>query len=122
MNTQVTLPLWLLVLILAFAAVAALTHVFVLPVRWFFRRRMKKLVAQLNTRLDQPIRPFKLMRRNDMIVRLIHDPEVMEAVVAEAAQTGEPESVVFARARKYARETVPSFSASVYFGFATRSG
>ncbi len=91
MNTQVTLPLWLLVLILAFAAVAALTHVFVLPVRWFFRRRMEKLVAQLNTRLDQPIRPFKLMRRNDMIVRLIHDPEVMEAVVAEAAQTGEPE-------------------------------
>ena len=121
MNAPVTLPLWLLVLILAFAAVAALTHVFVPPVRWFFRRRMERLVAQLNTRLDQPIRPFKLMRRADMIVRLVHDPDVMEAVVAEAAATGEPESVTFARARRYAREIVPSFSATMYFTFATRA-
>ncbi|WP_343080943.1 1-acyl-sn-glycerol-3-phosphate acyltransferase [Ostreiculturibacter nitratireducens] len=121
MTQPVTLPLWLLLLILAFAAVAALTHVFVPPVRWFFRRRMERLVERLNARLDQPIRPFKLMRRPDMIVRLVHDPEVMEAVVAEAAEKGEPESVVFARARRYAKEIVPAFSATVYFGFATRA-
>ena len=36
-------------------------------VRWFFRRRMERAVAQLNARLDRPIAPFKLMERPDMI-------------------------------------------------------
>ena len=103
MFRTVEVPVWLLALIVLFAAVAALTHVLVPSVRWYFRRRMEHLVGQLNKRLAQPIRPFKLMRRNDMIVRLVHDPGVMAAVVAEAAQTGEPESVVFGRARRYAR-------------------
>lgn len=120
MFRTVEVPVWLLALIVLFAAVAALTHVLVPSVRWYFRRRMEHLVGQLNKRLAQPIRPFKLMRRNDMIVRLVHDPGVMAAVVAEAAQTGEPESVVFGRARRYAREIVPAFSASVYFGIAAR--
>ncbi len=34
---------------------------------------------------------------------------------------GIPESVAFQQARRYAREIVPSFSATVYFGFATRA-
>jgi glycerol-3-phosphate O-acyltransferase len=121
MTQTVAVPLWLLVLILAFAAVAALTHVFVPPVRWFFRRRMERLVARLNTRLHRKIEPWKLMRRQDMIVRLVHDPGVMEAVVEHAQQTGTPESVVFAQAKAHAREIVPAFSATVYFGVAMRA-
>jgi glycerol-3-phosphate O-acyltransferase len=109
------------VLILAFAAASALTHVLVPSVRWFFRRRMERAVAQLNQRLARPIAPFKLMARNDMIVRLVHDPKVMEAVVDHAHAAGVPESVAFQQARHYAREIVPSFSATVYFGFATRA-
>jgi glycerol-3-phosphate O-acyltransferase len=61
------------------------------------------------------------MRRQDMIVRLVHDPAVMEAVVEHARASGEPESVAFQQARAHAREIVPSFSATVYFGFATRA-
>ncbi len=34
---------------------------------------------------------------------------------------GIPENVAFEQARRYAREIVPSFSATVYFGFATRA-
>lgn len=120
MTQTVAVPLWLLVLILAFAATAALTHVLVPSVRWFFRRRMERMVEQLNARLDRPIKPFKLMRRQDMIVRLVHDPSVMEAVVDHAHASGEPESVAFQQARAYAREIVPGFSATLYFSIATR--
>jgi len=121
MTQPVTLPFWLLALILGFAVVTFASHFLFPSVRWFFRRRMERVVARLNARLDRPIQPFKLMRRHDMIMRLIHDPEVMEAVVDESAKTGVPEQVVLARARSYAREIVPSFSASVYFGIATRA-
>jgi len=121
MSATVTLPLWLVVLALLLAAVAALDRFLVPSVRWFFRRRMERVVAQLNTRLDRPIEPFKLMRRADMIIRLIYDPRVMEAVVDYARDTGVPESVAFEEARSYAREIVPSFSASAYFGFAIQA-
>ena len=56
-----------------------------------------------------------------MIVRLVHDPAVMQAVVDHAHETGVPESVAFQQARNYAREIVPGFSALIYFGFATKA-
>ncbi len=121
MFAPVTLPLWLFVLIVLFAAVAFASNFLFPSVRWFFRRRMERVVAELNKRLDRPIQPFKLMERNDMIVRLAHDPKVMEAVVATAAETKEPETVVLERAKRYAREIVPSFSATLYFGLGARA-
>lgn len=121
MFRSVTLPLWLFVLILVFAGVTFASHFLFPSVRWFFRRRMERVVERLNRRLAHPIQPFKLMARPDMIVRLAHDPEVAEAIAAEAAATGVPETVQLERARRYAREIVPAFSASVYFGFAARA-
>lgn len=120
MTQPVTLPLWLLILILAFAAVTALSHFLLPSVRWFFRKRMERVVARLNTRLKRPIEPFKLARRHDMIQRLVYDPAVSEAVAAQAHSEGIPENVAFEQARRYAREIVPSFSATMYFGFGTR--
>jgi len=55
-----------------------------------------------------------------MIQRLIYDPQVSQAIVDHAKSTGVPERVVFAEAESYAREIVPSFSASAYFGIAIR--
>lgn len=121
MTTTVHLPLWLLILILLFAAVTALSHFLLPSVRWFFRKRMERVVARLNTRLERPIEPFKLARRHDMIQRLIYDPEVAQAIVDHAKEEEVPENVAFELARKYAREIVPSFSASAYFGFAIRA-
>ena len=121
MTKTVAVPLWLLVLILGFAGVAFASHFLFPSVRWFFRRRMERVVAGLNSRLERPLDPFKLMARQDLIVRLCYDPRVMEAVVEHARATGVPESVAFQEARGYAREIVPSFSATVYFGFATRA-
>lgn len=120
MSGTVTLPVWAFVLILGFAAVTFASHFLFPSVRWFFRRRMERAVARLNLRLKRPIAPFKLARRYDMIQRLIYDPAVTEAIVAQTRRTGEPESVGFQTARRYAREIVPAFSATVYFSFGTR--
>ncbi|MDO6478480.1 1-acyl-sn-glycerol-3-phosphate acyltransferase [Shimia thalassica] len=120
MTSTVELPLWLFILILLFALVTAASHLLFPSVRWFFRRRMEKAVARLNQRLERPIEPFKLARRHDMIQRLIYSPDVTEAIVEHAREQGIPENVAFEEAKGYAREIVPSFSASAYFGFAIR--
>ncbi len=120
MTQMVSVPLWLLLLILAFAGVTFASHFLFPSVRWFFRRRMEKAVAGLNERLTRPIQPFKLARRYDMIQRLVYDPEVTSAIFEEARNEGIPENVAFERATRYAREIVPSFSATMYFTIGAR--
>ena len=120
MNRTVELPLWLLVLIVLFAAVTAATHLLFPSVRWFLRRRAERLVSRLNERLARPIEPFRLARRTDMIARLSYDPVVAEAIARESVATGDREDVAFERAQRYAREIVPAFSAFLYFNVATR--
>ncbi|MGJ8604465.1 MAG: 1-acyl-sn-glycerol-3-phosphate acyltransferase [Marivita sp.] len=121
MTTQVTLPLWAFILILLFAGVTFASHFLFPSVRWFFRRRMERAVSRLNARLERPIQPFKLLRRQDMIQRIVYDPDVTQAIVDHAKSEGVREDVAFERARRYAREIVPSFSAWAYFGFAIRA-
>ena len=120
MTRVVELPLWLLVLILAFATVTFASHFLFPSVRWFFRKRLERAVAQLNERLERPIEPFKLARRYDMVQRLSYDPEVAKAIVDHARKAGIPEQVAFEKAQRYAREIVPRFSATAYFGFGIR--
>ena len=120
MTQPVTLPLWAFVLILLFAGFTFASHFLFPSVRWFFRKRAERVVARLNERLRKPIEPFKLARRYDMIQRLIYDPEVTAAIVEHARDNNVPESVAFEKAKNYAREIVPSFSATAYFTFGMR--
>jgi glycerol-3-phosphate O-acyltransferase len=120
MSASVELPFWLVILILALAAVAALDRIIGPGLRWFLRRRMERAVEELNKRLERPIQPFKLMRRQDQVIRLVYDSHVMEAVEAYAREQGIPPNVAFAKAQSYAREIVPGFSTATYFGFAIR--
>ncbi|MEO0389455.1 MAG: 1-acyl-sn-glycerol-3-phosphate acyltransferase [Pseudomonadota bacterium] len=120
MTQTVELPIWLFVVIVLFAAVTFASHFLFPSVRWFFRRRLERAVTRLNERLTVKIQPFKLLRRQDMIQRLVYDPQVTEAIVQHAAENGVREDVAFQIARRYAREIVPSFSAFTYFGFGTR--
>ncbi|NOD34987.1 MULTISPECIES: 1-acyl-sn-glycerol-3-phosphate acyltransferase [unclassified Ruegeria] len=120
MTQTVELPLWLFLLIVVFAMVTFASHFLFPSVRWFFRRRLERAVSRLNQRLQRPIQPFKLARRHDMIQRLIYDPQVGQAVQQHAQDEGIPEAVAFEKARRYAREIVPSFSAFAYFSFAIR--
>ena len=119
MFETIELPMWFVVIAAIFAAIAALERALIPSVRWFFRRRMERVVSQLNARLDRPIEPFKLARRHDMTQRLLYHPDVMQAVNDHARKEGIPENVAFQEAQKYAREIVPSFSATVYFTVAS---
>ncbi len=121
MFRAIEVPLWLLVLILGFATVSFATHFLFPSVRWYFRRRAEAGLARLNARRDRKIDLFKLARRSDMVARLSYDPKVVEAAMAHATATGVPGDVAFQEARCYAREIVPGFSATVYFGFGTRA-
>lgn len=121
MFNTVELPIWALILICLLAAVTAASHLLFPSVRWFFRRRAERVVARLNQRLTRPIQPFKLARRHDMIQNVLYDPDVIRAVNEYAESKGIPDNVAFETAERYAREIVPSFSASVYFGFGIRA-
>lgn len=114
------MPIWAFVLIILFAGVTFASHFLFPSVRWFFRKRAERVIAKVNQRLQRPIEPFKLARRYDMIQRLIYDPEVTQAVADHARKEKIPENVAFEQARRYAREIVPSFSATAYFGVGIR--
>lgn len=120
MTATLEMPVWLVVLVLALAAIATLDRIIGPGLRWFLRRRMERAVEELNKRLERPIRPLNLMRRQDQVTRLIYDPHVMEAVDAYARDQDMPPNVAFEKARSYAREIVPGFSTATYFGFAIK--
>lgn len=120
MEGTIEIPIWLAVLAGLFALIAVLDKLLLPSVRWYFRKRFNRAVEKLNTRLQLKIQPFKLTRRKVLIDRLAHDPCIMEAIAKEAANSGTPPEVLAEKARKYAREIVPHFSAFAYFGFAAR--
>ncbi|HJW80742.1 MAG TPA: hypothetical protein VJ396_00735, partial [Acidiferrobacterales bacterium] len=115
MSTPVVLPLWLFLLIIAFAAWALAERVLVPGVRWLLRRRINRVIDEVNTRLNISIRPFQLTKRQVLIDRLVYDPKVLEAMQAYAADQHMPREVAQARVLKFAREIVPAFNAYIYF-------
>jgi glycerol-3-phosphate O-acyltransferase len=120
MFQTVSLPLWMLVLLLLFAAVTFASHFLFPSVRWFFRARAERALQRLNARLDRPIELFKLAARQDMIARLVYDKDVLQAVTETARTRKMPGAVALEEAKHYAREIVPSFSTFLYFGLAAR--
>ncbi len=115
MTTEVTLPLWLVLLAGALALWAALTRILVPGVRWMLRRRVNRLIEDLNRRLPVKIPPFALARRRALIDRLSFDPKVLAAVEAESFATGKPRAVLMGEVERYAGEIVPAFNAYLYF-------
>jgi glycerol-3-phosphate O-acyltransferase len=120
MTSPVAVPLWLMLIVGALALWALLDHVLIPALRAFMRRRFNRTIEDLNTRLKLRIQPFKLAKRQALIDQLIFDPEVLRAVEAYAAENKVPREAAQQRARRYAQEIVPSFSAYAYFGIGTR--
>ena len=120
MSSTVTLPVWLVAIVAALALCSVLDRVLIPSVRWLLRRRINRAIDELNTRLKLRIQPFKLAKRDALIDRLVFDPDVLRAIEDYAATNGVPREVAQARARRYAREIVPSFSHYAYFGVGTR--
>lgn len=115
MTDPVTLPLWLAVLLVILAAWAALDRLLVPSVRWYLRRRVNRVIDELNTRLRLEIPAFQRTRRQVLIDRLLYDPKVLQAAEEHAREHGMPREVALAAAERYAREIVPAFNAYFYF-------
>ena len=119
MSARVELPLWLVLVLLLLAGWAALDRVLVPSVRWYLRRRLNRVIDELNARLKIGIQPFQRTRRQVLIDRLLYDPLVLEAAAAAARDRQMPREVVLADVERYAREIVPAFNAYFYFRLGT---
>jgi glycerol-3-phosphate O-acyltransferase len=113
----IELPTWLVVIASVLALIGFIDRLLMPTARWMLRRRVNEAIEELNTRLKLRIQPFKLTRRESLIDRLVYDQELVKAIEAHAAATGEPRAVVLSRVQEYAREIVPSFNAWTYFRF-----
>src|ERR1700730_267715 len=119
MSRGLTLPLWLAVLLGVFAAWAALDRLLVPGVRWYLRRRVNRVIDELNTQLRLAIKTFQRTRGRVLIDRLLFDAKVVEAVEVFAREQLLPHDVVMARVERYAREIVPAFNGYFYFRLGT---
>lgn len=115
MGDPVSVPRWAVVL---FGALAAWTlwTVFLIPsMRWVLRRRVNRVLDELDTRLKIRVQPFKLTKRRVLVDRLSFDDEVQEEARRWAREEGVSEERALARVENYANEIVPSFNAYAYF-------
>ncbi len=117
---DVLLPVWFIAGLSLLAALAVLDRLLVPSVRWALRVRADRAIDRLNTQLKLRIQPFKMTRRTLLIDRLLHDPDVLAAVDTHASTTKQPVEAAMRRAKGFAREIVPSFSAYTYFKVGAR--
>lgn len=115
MAGQITISIWIFILLIAIATIAVLDRVLIPSSRWFLRRRVNRVIEEIGTRLDIEIRPFQLTKRQVLIDRLVYDPKVIEAIQEYAREHNMPLEIVQDNVRTYAREIVPSFNAYLYF-------
>jgi len=119
MSGRVSLPLWLALLLALLAAWAVLDRLLVPSVRWYLRRRVNRVIDEVNARLKLEIPAFHRTKRQVLIDRLLYDPKVVEAVDLFAREQSMPREVVMARVERYAREIVPAFNVYFYFRIGT---
>lgn len=118
-SVSIDVPLWLLILLIVLAAWSVLDRLLVPSVRWFFRRRVNRVLEEVSQHLRIKIEPFRLTKRAVLVDRLLYDPDVMKAAEAHALANDMPRDVVMATVERYAKEIVPSFNAYFYFRIGT---
>ena len=115
MTGQITISIWIFLLLVIIAIIDVLDRILIPSTRWFLRRRINRVIDEIGTRLDIEIRPFQLTKRQVLIDRLAYDPKVLDAIKEFAKEQDMPLEVVQGKAITYAREIVPSFNAYLYF-------
>jgi len=115
LSESVVLPLWQILLLVTLAVLFLLDWLLIPSVRWMIRRRVNRVITEINEHLQIGIRPFQLTKRKVLIDRLVFDPLVIEAMDDYAKEKKMPREVAQDEIRRYAREIVPAFNAYVYF-------
>ena len=115
MGELVALPLWLVVLVGVLAVLSLFAHFLMPGTRWILRRRVYRVIEDVNSRLRIDLPPFLLTKRDRLIDRLIYDEKVLEAAAETAVERDVPQQVVVDEVRSYAEEVVPGFNAYFYF-------
>jgi len=119
LTTTVELPVWFLAIVGLLAAWVVLERLLLPGVRWFFRRRVNRVIEEINRRTPLQIPNFALTKRRVLVDRLTYDPRVLQAVRRHCADTGKPWNVALAEVEHHAREIIPAFNAYVYFRWGT---
>ncbi len=114
-SADVSVPLWLYLILLALAAYAALMSILFPGVRWYLRRRLNIAVDRINTSLQIKIRPLQQTRRQVLIDQLIFDQDVLAMLEKTSREQDIPRQVLQQRVRTIAREIVPAFNAYLYY-------
>ena len=117
MESTVSLPTWLFILLLVTALLLVLDRILLPGFRWYLRRRVNRVIEEVNTRLDIEIRPFQLTRKQALVDQLVFDDKVVTAMREYASEHNMPKQVVQAKVFRYANEIAPSFNAYIYFRF-----
>lgn len=120
MSATVTLPLWVVIAAGLLAALGLLDRLLIPSLRWALRVRANRAVDKLNTSLKLRLQPFKLTKRQVLIDQILFDPGTLHAVEDFARLNNVPREVAMDKARRYAREIVPSFNTYAYFRIGTR--
>ncbi len=117
MEYTITLPYWFFLVLCLFALFLVLDRVLLPGMRWYLRRRVNRVIKEVNTRLDIEIRPFQLTRKQALIDQLIFDDKVIDAIKDYAREHNMPSEIAQSKALKYATEIAPAFNAYIYFRF-----
>ncbi|MEJ2284508.1 MAG: hypothetical protein P8X85_13025 [Desulfobacterales bacterium] len=105
MSGQITISIWLFLILLAVAVWAVLDRVLIPSTRWFLRRRINRVIDEISIRLDIQIKPFQITKRNVLIDRLVYDPQVIETIQRQAHERQCPREVVQAEVVTYANRS-----------------
>jgi len=111
----ITLPYWVFVVLVLFAAVMVLDRILLPSMRWYLKRRVNRVISEINTRLDIEIRPIQFTRRQVLIDQLVFDEKVVDAIKLYAEEHKMPHAVAQQKAYAYASEIIPAFNAYIYF-------
>ena len=117
MESTISLPIWLFILLLITALLLVLDRILLPGFRWYLRRRVNRVIEEVNDRLDIEIRPFQLTRKQALVDQLVFDDKVVAAMKEYAVAHDMPKEVVQAKVFRYANEIAPSFNAYIYFRF-----
>ena len=87
----VALPLWLVVAGAVLALWSVFDRMLVPSIRWFVRRRLNRVIDDLNARLQFQIPRFASTRRQGLIDRLTYDRKSWKRSTGRLRRRGLPE-------------------------------